>query len=81
MDVIGRRSISIVERGQGLRRAIVLSRYEVCWIVAKMRVASSNPGTFRFLGRLSGGNCSVAVWVRGEAKGGSLFQIVVAVGK
>ncbi|GMP76369.1 hypothetical protein CsSME_00033080 [Camellia sinensis var. sinensis] len=33
-----------------------------------------------YLGCLSGGRRSLAVWVRGEARGGSSVQIVVTVG-
>ncbi|KAI7999316.1 hypothetical protein LOK49_LG09G00232 [Camellia lanceoleosa] len=81
VDAIGRRSLSIVERGQGLRRAILLVGFEVCWLVAKLRKASSDPGAHRFLGRLSGRRRSVAVWGRGEEEGGSSIQIVVTDGQ
>ncbi|KAF5930367.1 hypothetical protein HYC85_031240 [Camellia sinensis] len=40
VDAIGCWSLSIVERGQGLRRAVLLVGFEVCWLVAKMRKAS-----------------------------------------
>ncbi|KAI8024348.1 hypothetical protein LOK49_LG03G03569 [Camellia lanceoleosa] len=77
VDSIGRHSISIVERGQGLRRAIVLIGHKARWIVAKMQAASMAVDDLHFLGRLYGGSRSVAVWVRGEERGGSSFQVVV----
>ncbi|THF99235.1 hypothetical protein TEA_013115 [Camellia sinensis var. sinensis] len=43
--------------------------------------ASLDPGTLQFMGRLSGGCHSVAIWVRGEEEGGSSMQIVVTEGK
>lgn len=80
VDLIGRHSISIVEKGQGLRRAVVLIGHEARWIVAKMRAASTAPDSLRFLGHLHGGSRSVAMWVREEEGGGSSFQVVVTVG-
>ncbi|CAL5339365.1 unnamed protein product [Camellia sinensis] len=44
VDSISRRSLSIVERGQGLRRAVVLVGSEICWLVTKPRMASQEPG-------------------------------------
>ncbi|KAF5939825.1 hypothetical protein HYC85_020992 [Camellia sinensis] len=81
VDAIGCRSLSIVERGQGLRRAVLLVGFEVCWLVAKMWKASLDAGTLRFMGRLSGSCRGVAVWVRREEEGGSSIQIVVMEGK
>ncbi|GMP31377.1 hypothetical protein CsSME_00005614 [Camellia sinensis var. sinensis] len=40
VDAIGRRSSSIVERDQGLKRAVLLVGFEVRWLVAKMWKAS-----------------------------------------
>ncbi|THG23686.1 hypothetical protein TEA_023048 [Camellia sinensis var. sinensis] len=81
VDAIGCRSLFIVERGQGLRRAVLLVGFEVCWLVAKMWKASLDPGTLRFMGRLSGSCRGVAVWVRREEEGGPSIQIVVTEGK
>lgn len=71
VDLIGCRSLLIVERGQGLRWAVVLIGFEVCWIVSKLRVALQAPGKLNFLGRLSGARRSLAAWVRGEVGEGS----------
>ncbi|KAI8029180.1 Protein SMG9 [Camellia lanceoleosa] len=81
VDAIGRRSLSIVERGQGLRRAVLLVGFEVCWLVAKLQKASLDPGALQFMGCLSGGSRNAEVWVRGEEEGGSSIQIVVTEGK
>ncbi|GMP68091.1 hypothetical protein CsSME_00027825 [Camellia sinensis var. sinensis] len=43
-------------------------------------MASQEPGHLKYLGHLSGGRRSLAVWVRGEAGEGSSVQIVVTVG-
>ncbi|GMP72531.1 hypothetical protein CsSME_00030527 [Camellia sinensis var. sinensis] len=71
VDAIGRRSL----------RSVLLVGFEVCWLVAKMRKASLDPETLRFMGRLTSGCRSVAVWVHGEEEGGSSIQIVVTEGK
>lgn len=75
-DPIGRRRLAIVERGQGLRRSIVLCGYEVGWCCQKLRRASREPGHLAYLGRLIGGRRSLAVWIRGEEDGKSSFQMV-----
>ncbi|THG11376.1 hypothetical protein TEA_018878 [Camellia sinensis var. sinensis] len=80
VDSVGHCSLSNVERGQGLCRAVVLVGFEICWIVTKLRMASPELDHLRYLGFLSGGRRSLAVWVRGEAGGGSFVQIVVIVG-
>ncbi|KAI8002726.1 hypothetical protein LOK49_LG08G02836 [Camellia lanceoleosa] len=79
--VAGKCGLSIVERGEGLRRAVVLNGSEIRWLVARMRLASKESDSLKFWGRLSGGNRSTAVWVRGEAGGGTSFQIVVTTGQ
>ncbi|KAI8025437.1 hypothetical protein LOK49_LG02G02319 [Camellia lanceoleosa] len=81
VDTSGCRGVSIVERGAGLRRAVVVYGHDVRWMVARMRFALQDPGNFQFLGRLIGGSRIVAVWVRSEEGGGSSFQIVVTAGK
>ncbi|KAI7986536.1 hypothetical protein LOK49_LG14G00267 [Camellia lanceoleosa] len=80
VDSLGCRSLSIVEREQGLYRAVVLVGFEICWIATKLRMASQEPSHLGYLGHLSGGRRSLAVWVRGEAGGGFSVQIVVTVG-
>lgn len=77
VDSIGRRSLPIVERGKGLRRAVVLIGFEVCWIVMKLRAASQTPDNLKFLGRLNGGRRSLTAWVRVEV---SSVQAVVTMG-
>ncbi|KAL7170046.1 hypothetical protein ACSBR2_034988 [Camellia fascicularis] len=44
-----------------------------------MWAASRAPEVLKFLGQLSGGSRSVAIWVRGEEEGISSFQIVMTV--
>ncbi|KAI8009721.1 hypothetical protein LOK49_LG06G02226 [Camellia lanceoleosa] len=66
-----RRGVSIVERGLGLRQAVVVCGHDVQWLVTQLRVALQAPSNLRFLGRLSGGSRTLAVWVRGEKHGGS----------
>ncbi|KAI8024994.1 hypothetical protein LOK49_LG02G01561 [Camellia lanceoleosa] len=46
-----------------------------------MKIAFAKLDYLKILGRLSGGNRSVAVWVCGEEGVGSSFQVVVATGK
>ncbi|CAL5419060.1 unnamed protein product [Camellia sinensis] len=74
-------ALAMGRKGQGLRRAVLLVGFEVCWLVAKLRKASLDPRALQFLGRLNGGSRSVAVWGRGEEEGGSSIQIVVTEGK
>ncbi|GMP65642.1 hypothetical protein CsSME_00026351 [Camellia sinensis var. sinensis] len=62
-DSIGRRRLETVERGQGLRRAIVLCVHEVEWC----RMA--------YLGCLLGGRRSVAVWISREGTVVPLFRL------
>ncbi|KAI7981150.1 hypothetical protein LOK49_Contig68G00005 [Camellia lanceoleosa] len=77
----GGRGVSIVERGLGLHRAVVVYGHDVHWLVTRLRTASQDPGDLRFLGRLNGGKRTLAVWVRGEEGGGSSFQLVVSTGQ
>lgn len=76
-DHRGHRQLSIVERGQGLRREVVLSGFEVQWTARKLRTASRMSDRYSFLGRLEGKGRSVATWLLGEDNGGSSVQIVV----
>ncbi|KAI8031202.1 hypothetical protein LOK49_LG01G04259 [Camellia lanceoleosa] len=69
----GHRCLSIVERGQGLRREVRLVGFEVRWIGEKMRCASRNQGRQSFAGRLEGKRRSVAIWIRIEGDGSSSF--------
>ncbi|GMP66951.1 hypothetical protein CsSME_00027095 [Camellia sinensis var. sinensis] len=50
VDSRGHRRLGIVERGSGLRRAVILVSFEVGWIVKKLREASCPIGTPSFLG-------------------------------
>ncbi|XP_028090550.1 uncharacterized protein LOC114290777 isoform X1 [Camellia sinensis] len=79
--VDGKCGLSIVERGEGLRRAVVLNVSEVRWLVVRMRLASKKSNSLKFWGRLSGGSRTTAVWVRGEEGRGISFQIVVTTGQ
>ncbi|KAI7989360.1 hypothetical protein LOK49_LG13G00570 [Camellia lanceoleosa] len=77
----GKCGLSIVEQGEGLRRAVVLNASEVRWLVDRMRLASQEPSNLKFWGRLSGGSRTTAVWVRGEEGGGTSLQIVTTTGQ
>ncbi|GMP27721.1 hypothetical protein CsSME_00003588 [Camellia sinensis var. sinensis] len=77
----GKCGLSIVERGEGLQWVVVLNVSEVRWLVVRMRLASKEPSSLQFWGRLSGGSWTTAIWVRGEEGGGTSFQIVVTTGQ
>ncbi|KAI8001701.1 hypothetical protein LOK49_LG09G00353 [Camellia lanceoleosa] len=76
-DHRGHRQLSIVERGQGLRREVVLLGFEVQWTARKLRTESCMSDRHSFSGRLEGKGQSVATWLRDEDNGGFSVQIVV----
>ncbi|KAI7988728.1 hypothetical protein LOK49_LG13G02381 [Camellia lanceoleosa] len=73
----GHPCLTIVERGQGLRREVRLVGYEVGWIDAKLHMALRNQGCHVSVGRLERKRHSVAIWTCAEENGGSSFQVVV----
>lgn len=76
-DRRGHRQLSIVERGQGLRREVMLLGFEVQWTILKLKTPSRVADRPSFLGRIEGKGRSVVTWLRGEDNGGFSVQIVV----
>ena len=61
--------IRIVERGNGLRRAVILVGKEIAWLAKLFRQIKRDSHEVGFLGRFSAGRRSLACWLREEAEG------------